>query len=154
MRDWLERATRTPAREALRGPADWWLLLQVLSVATLVPLLARLPLPRLMRLFDAPARRRADPERAARAATFVRGYLRRRSRHPNPCLVRSLTLFHFLRREGVRVDIHFGIEPATRKGHAWISHVGEPLLEPEDPTKRYLEMYRYPGTAVVAEAAT
>ena len=63
-----------------------------------------------------------------------------------PCLLRSLTLFYLLRKEGLPVRIHFGVDKglSISEGHSWLSYLGLPFMEGEDPLQRYLETYTWP----------
>jgi hypothetical protein len=60
------------------------------------------------------------------------------------CMVRSLTLYHFLRRAGAEVSLHFGV--GTIRGefaaHCWVVYRGEPLEETVDPRPIFTETWR------------
>jgi hypothetical protein len=63
------------------------------------------------------------------------------------CLTRGVTLFWFLRRAGLDVELRFGVDPrdaADTDGHCWLSVDGEPFLEKRDPRPRFAELYRLP----------
>jgi Transglutaminase-like superfamily len=63
------------------------------------------------------------------------------------CLTRGVTLFWFLRRAGLDVELRFGLDPrdaAASDGHCWLSVDGEPFLEKRDPRPRFAELYRLP----------
>jgi hypothetical protein len=64
-------------------------------------------------------------------------------------LTRGLTLFWFLRRAGLNVELRFGLDPsvgAAADGHCWLTLDGEPYLEARDP-QRFTELYRLPLVA-------
>lgn len=69
------------------------------------------------------------------------------------CLTRGVTLYWFLRRAGLEVELRFGLDPDDAgdltDGHCWLTLDGEPYLEPRDPRPRFTEVYRLPllGTA-------
>ena len=117
------------------------------AFAAAVPWLMRLPLPRLAPLVARPARRRAVApgevarlERMMGLAPTIAGPLVRRG-----CLPRGLTLFWFLRRRGLDVELRFGIDPGGgADGHCWLTLGGEPFLEKVDPRPRFTETYRLP----------
>jgi hypothetical protein len=65
------------------------------------------------------------------------------------CLQRSLTRYHYLRRIGLPLIIHFGARTAEAddlalSGHAWLSYNGEPYYEHEDNWKGYTIMLSFP----------
>jgi hypothetical protein len=63
------------------------------------------------------------------------------------CLPRGVTLFWFLRRAGLDVELRFGVDPEDRHavdGHCWLALDGEPFLEKRDPRPRFAELYRVP----------
>jgi hypothetical protein len=124
------------------------LLPRVCAFAAAVPLLMRLPLPRVAAFLTRPPRRRspspADVERLERVVTLaprIAGPLVR-----SGCLTRGVTLFWFLRRQGLDVELRFGLDPGGDEavdGHCWLALDGEPFLERRDPS-RFTELYRLP----------
>jgi hypothetical protein len=65
------------------------------------------------------------------------------------CLTRGVTLFWYLRRAGLDVELRFGVDPAEQSGgeadgHCWLALDGEPFLERVDPRTRFTELYRLP----------
>jgi hypothetical protein len=63
------------------------------------------------------------------------------------CLTRGVTLFWFLRRAGLNVELRFGLNIADLGepgGHCWLALHGEPFLEKVDPRLRFAELYRLP----------
>jgi transglutaminase superfamily protein len=120
---------------------------RVAVVAALVPLLVRLPLPRLARLLE-PRRR---PERTAAELSDLanrvdKALLRAPRVVRRGCLTRGVTLYYFLRRAGADVSLAFGMskngEPFV--GHCWLVEAGEPFLERKDPREKFTEVYRIP----------
>lgn len=108
--------------------------------AAAVPWLVRFPVRRLEAWVDPPfAPRFADTveaERIIRVTQFICRFARR----PliiNPCQVRGLTLYYFLRRAGVDVSLVFGIGmvDTAYTGHCWLVKDGEPFLEVRDPRR-------------------
>jgi hypothetical protein len=140
---------RAYALTLLRGPRDWLALMRITAFAALVPALMRLPLPRLAALVTRrPKTRRAtraEIERLERVMT-----LSARITRPlvsSGCLTRGLTLYWFLRRAGLDVELRFGLDPEGGEltdGHCWLTLNGEPYLEPRDPRLRFTELYRLP----------
>jgi hypothetical protein len=60
-----------------------------------------------------------------------------------------VTLFWFLRRAGLNVELRFGLDPVDGQhgeadGHCWLTLNGEPFLEQRDPRSRFAELYRLP----------
>ncbi len=135
----------------LRSLGDLLLFAGVGAFASTVPLLMRLPLPRVAALLTRPPRQRpiagAEIERLERLIALAP-----RVAHPlvRPgCLTRGVTLFWFLRRAGLDVELRFGLDPATEQptdGHCWLTLDGTPFLEKRDPRPRFTEIYRLPLT--------
>jgi hypothetical protein len=140
---------RVGALGELRGAREAVLLIRLSAFAAAVPLLMRLPLPRVAALLDRPTGARLpireDVERIERltglaprvAAPLVR---------PG-CLTRGVTLYWFLRRAGLDVELTFGVDArpeVATDGHCWLMLNGEPFLEKADPRSRFAELYRLP----------
>jgi len=112
------------------------------------PILVRMQLPRLLPALeprelprDADSRKVARIIRYTDALTFSRLPLLRRS-----CMHRAVTLYYFLRREGVDLSVHFGVARVDQDlgGHCWLMKDGEPYLENEDPRRTFTPMYVFP----------
>src|SRR5258707_8105646 len=141
--------SRALALGELRGAREAFLFAYVSAFAATVPLLMRLPVPRLaMVLTRAPARREPPAGAVQRLDALVA--LAQRVAHPwvrGGCLTRGVTLFWFLRRAGVDVELCFGLDPAdgdAADGHCWLVRDGEPFLERADPRTRFAEIFRLP----------
>jgi hypothetical protein len=133
----------------LRSPRELIELTRVGAFAATVPLLMRLPLPRVAALITRPPRpRRPRAHEVERLQRLVA--LAPRVAHPlvrSGCLTRGVTLFWFLRRAGLDVELRFGLDPgavAPSDGHCWLTLAGEPFLEQRDPRPRFSETYRLP----------
>jgi len=77
------------------------------------------------------------------------------ARHPRPCLPRSLALCLLLRRSGVPVVLHCGVQRPSAsgdggiKGHAWLSLHGQPYLEPQaERLADFVETFRVPAAGL------
>lgn len=143
--------SRLGALRQLSGPQEFFLLARVSVFAAAVPLLMRLPLPRAAALLTRAPRRRgrlaspAEIERLERLVAIAPRVARPLVR-PG-CLTRGVTLFWFLRRAGLGVELRFGLDPREENstdGHCWLSLDGEPFLEKRDPRPRFAELYRLP----------
>jgi hypothetical protein len=143
--------SRLRAVGELRDAREALLLVRVGAFAAAVPLLMRLPLPRVAAIVTRPTRRpapsAAEVERLERlivlAPRVARPFVR-----PG-CLTRGVTLFWFLRRRGLDVELRFGLDPGRNgatEGHCWLSLDDEPFLEKADPRPRFAELYRLPLT--------
>ena len=140
---------RVRALRRLRSVREAFLFARLTAFAAAVPVIMRLPLPRLAALLTRPPRRVPLPdlevERLARLIELAPQVARPLVR-PG-CLTRGVTLFWFLRRAGLDVELRFGLDPAeddTTDGHCWLSLDGEPFLEKRDPRPRFAELYRLP----------
>jgi len=146
---------RAYALTLLRGPRDWLVLAQIGAFASAVPALMRLPLPRLAALITSPPHSRspspAEIERLDRVMTLAPRIGRPLVR--SGCLTRGVTLYWFLRRAGLDVELRFGLDPNGGEpadlsdGHCWLTLDGEPYLERRDPRPRFTELYRLPLAA-------
>lgn len=141
--------SRARALSELHGPADIALLLRMSVFAASVPALMRVPLPHLARLITCPPRRRTpgvgEIERLERLIALAPRIAQPAVR--TGCLTRGLTLFWFLRRAGLDVELRFGLDPGGAQptdGHCWLTLDGEPFLEKRDPRSRFTETYRLP----------
>ena len=147
----------------LRGLDQWWLFLRVLAFATAVPLLFNLKLSVLRQMLERrirSARHRghdsSHSDQIIRCVEIVQavGHPLVRPR----CLTRAVTLYYFLRRAGMDLDLCFG---AARKegqlveaaGHCWLNREGEPFLEERDPRPSFLPIYWLPGARSATEHA-
>jgi hypothetical protein len=135
---------------ALRGVRESVLFAYLALFAAAVPLMMRLPLPRLERLVTrSPGPVRPSAARVDRIAGLLPIAIR--AFHPlvRPgCLTRGVTLFWFLRRAGLDVELRFGVDPLQLEdadGHCWLVLDGEPLLEQVDPRPRFAELYAFPS---------
>jgi len=156
-RAWRRRLPgRVRSLSALRSPREALLLVRVAAFAATVPWLMRLPLPRLAALLDRappPSRRRGRADAAAELERLDRLVaLAPRVARPlvrTGCLTRGVTLYRFLRRAGLGVELRFGLDPraGAADGHCWLALDGEPLLEREDPRPRFVEVWRLPPAA-------
>ena len=134
----------------LRGAREIVLFAYLTSFAAAVPLLMRLPLPRIASLLTRPPGRREAPsadeiERLERMVALAprvgRPFVR------TGCLTRGVTLFWFLRRAGLDVELRFGLEVGgveASDGHCWLALENQPFLERVDPRPRFAELYRFP----------
>lgn len=140
--------SRLRALGELRGARETILFAYLSVFALSVPLMMRLSLPRLATLLTrAPRRQRPSPEAVDRLAALV-GLAQRVGRPfvRGGCLTRGVTLFWFLRRAGLDVELCFGLSALEDDvdGHCWLTVDGEPFLERVDPRPRFPEVYRLP----------
>jgi hypothetical protein len=144
--------SRARALRELRGPRELAALVRVGVFAAAVPLLMRLPLPRASVLLTRSPRRRSPQQGEVERLERLIG-LAPRVAHPlvrGGCLTRGVTLFWFLRRAGLDVELRFGLDPGGAEptdGHCWLTLDDEPFLEKRDPRPRFTELYRLPTHA-------
>ena len=136
----------------IRTAAEATLFVRLSAFAAVVPVLMRLPLPRLDALLSrAPRRPSASTVPPARLAALVA--LSQQVGAPvirSGCLTRGMTVWFFLRRRGLPVELCFGLARAGPDGHCWVSLGGEPFLETVDPRGRFHEHYRFGAAPVGA----
>lgn len=92
-----------------------------------------------------------DPHRLQKTVGFVDTLIRYRIfQRYGKCLMRSLILFRFLRRQGWPVEIQFGVRKTAEgladiTGHSWLVLDGEPFLEADSQQKTFVTTYTYPA---------
>ena len=150
MRWWAALRGRVAIVREVADRGDVLLFARSCGFALLLPLLLRLPLPRLKTLLEpATAPTAVEPEERERIVASVQAMLLagapliRRG-----CLTRGVTLYYFLRRAGVDVALCFGMGRGHDTadgfdGHCWLVLEGEPYLEQRDPRPLYTEMYSF-----------
>ncbi len=145
--------SRVRALAGLGGPREVLQFAVLSAFAAAVPLLMRLPLPRVAALITRPVARRSpadgEVERLERMIELAPRVGRPLVR-PG-CLTRGVTLYWFLRRAGLDVELRFGLDPGGENppdGHCWLTLEGEPFLERRDPRPRFAETYRLPLPAL------
>ena len=120
-------------------------MLRVAVVASLVPVLMRLPLNRVHALIE-PRRPVRSPDLTAQRQVIDvvnLGLDLLRPLFRPTCLTRGITRYYFLRRAGLDVSLAFGIRPtAEAVGHCWLVLDGQPFLETRDPRTDFTEIYR------------
>lgn len=95
-----------------------------------------------------PCTQRSPVEVERVVAAVDRLYLRRPLRHYGPCLRRSLTLYAFLQRRGLPVQVALGAYPGPDGlvAHAWLTLDGRPVYEPNS-VERYALMAEWGADA-------
>ena len=150
LRRWSSNAAdRLGAFGELRTAGDAATFARIVAVGMAVPMLARLPLPRLEAVLDRRWRARpsvSDPELVAGqlVAQFERAVRVTRPLVRRGCLTRGITLYRLLRSSGVDdVVLVFGVGQAARRpsAHCWLERHGQPLFEPTDPRPMFVPMY-------------
>ena len=139
----------------LKNPRDLWLFLRILTLLILLPgQIKRKSLPELLGQLDpGVAAGPRDEALVEKTAGFIDSLLNYRVfRRYGRCLLRTLTLFKFLRGQGWPVEIHFGVrktgedhtagEPGIT-GHSWLVLDGEPFLEDESQKGIFTTTYHY-----------
>ncbi len=150
MRSWWRRAReRLRLLAHVRSAGDALLLLRILVFAALVPLLVRMPLSRLQVWVEPRHRQPPDhPAAVQRTVELVEtGLELGRPLVGRGCLTRGLTLYRFLRRAGVDVELCFGVGSvaAAFEGHCWLERDGQPYLERVEGDWAFLALYRIPS---------
>src|SRR4030067_1403783 len=67
--------------------------------------------------------------------------------HPT-CLKKSLVLYHFLNKHGLKVVMNFGVKKDKKSdkldGHGWLTLDDKPFLESYNPLDFFKVVYSYP----------
>jgi hypothetical protein len=114
-------------------------------VASLVPLLMRLPLGRVRRLIEPslPDHPRETQQVAHLLDLIDLALAALRPLLRPSCLTRGVTRYYFLRRAGADIALAFGMsELPGLGGHCWLVRDGAPYLEVRDPRPAFTEVYR------------
>jgi len=119
--------------------ADALLLARIFAFAVSLPLILRFKL-RTTASFAEPRRLRAPagPEAVDLIVRYVEAVCANRFVRAE-CLVRGLTLYHFLREAGLSLSLVFGVGEVDGRmtGHCWLLKDGQAFLEPHDPTPHF-----------------
>jgi hypothetical protein len=97
----------------------------------------------------------AGRERTVRNLADFAVYLRRQPAL-GLCVQRSLTRYYFLRRAGLPVQVHFGVQPVRGgdagriMGHAWLTLEGEAYWEDGGRPHHFTTMLTFPGNVLEA----
>jgi hypothetical protein len=140
---------RLRALGGLRSFRELFLLARLGAFAAAVPVLMRLPLPRAAAVITSPTRRPAPSDGEVERLDRLMSVAQRAGRPlvRSGCLTRGVTLFWFLRRAGLDVELCFGLDAGdgcAPDGHCWLALDDEPFLERRDPRARFAELYRLP----------
>lgn len=144
---WILPASEDRAWRYLRSPQDLTLLARIGLFALWIRAARGMALPRLLARVTPAAPRAADHFRAYQTLVFVKTLV------PSPGRVRSLTLYHFLRRAGLDAAVHFGVSGDGGAECSWVTLHGRPILEHGDPCRRCQETVRYSGPVGPARVA-
>jgi hypothetical protein len=146
---WLPGADRVRAISRLDSPPDLLLILRILVYAALVPHRTRTKLTSWERFAGArrTGRPGVGPDAEQKTSEYVDAVLVAFRPVVRPgCLVRGLTLYHFLREAGIDVSLSFGVGKVDGRftGHCWLVKDGRPFLEPDQSELLYTETFRLP----------
>ena len=151
---WSRFLRRAAAYHDIWWPPNTILFLRILVVLAVSPLLVRFNLPRLKRLIEprrgqgaGPSQKTPSAESVGRIVRYTDGMLA--SRGPmmrKNCFRRAITLYYFLRREGMELDVCFGVktpDESVLDGHCWLVRDDSPYLEINDPTSMFTPVYSF-----------
>lgn len=136
----------------LKDPRDLWLFLQILILLLQLPRrIKRESLPSLLASLDTGVSVINEGEdKLEKTRGFIDSLLRYRVfQRYGKCLLRSLVLFKFLRRQGWPVEVHFGVKKTEGDtpdltGHSWLVLDGKPFLEHESQLDTFVTTLSYP----------
>jgi hypothetical protein len=123
-------------------------LMSSVGLLVALPVLQRVfTLPALITLFGTRIPTVFPTLQPERLLFLIRGLLSLRIGMIRPnCMKQSLVLFHFLRKWGAPVTIHFGVTKQHKalEGHCWVELAGQPLGERNDPRRAFVTIYTFP----------
>lgn len=132
----------------IHSAADAWLFLRIFLFAFSVPALVLFKPKRLEGLLATKQTgTRPNPVTTQKITRYVDGALR--LGHPlirRECLTRTLSLYYFLIRNGLDLQVSFGMGKMHGEflGHCWLVQDGEPFLEKQDPRPLFKPVYSFP----------
>lgn len=137
------------ALSRIGAPTEVLRLAHCVLFAAAVPLLMRVPLKRLEGLIGRPA---AGCSESAAGIDRVVQDVGRALRYGRPlvrrgCLTRGVTLYHFLRRAGVNVQLCFGARyrGGQFEAHCWLERDGKHFLEQPGEAACFQRIYSFSG---------
>ena len=138
---------------------DVLIFAQIVFLITLLPLIMKLlSLPALLKMLTPEYRKGKSGEMEEKIIKYT-DYIFSRNFwiYRTTCLKRSLILYHFLRKDGINVQLCFGVrysnKPASAgdkelEGHAWLMYEGDMYLENNvDAASTYKVTYCFPSDA-------
>lgn len=135
----------------IRSLGDLLLFGQIFLFAAIIPRLSRFGVPKMERLVT-PSRvaPTADPIKTQKIIDLTDAVLRfGKPLVEKRCFPRGLTLYYFLRKAGLEIDLHFGVEKKEGQiyGHCWLVKNNEPFSELKDPRTLYRTIYSFPSNS-------
>jgi len=125
------------------------LFARVFCFAALVPVLLRFNLKRLEKIVEPRRKHPRDPAILADKvmACLTLSYNWSHGLVKRGCLTKGVTLYRFLRRAGLDVQLCFGAgRPDSQfAGHCWLVLDNKPYLEKQDPRPVFKEVFRIPS---------
>lgn len=128
------------------------ILLEMLAFAAVMPILMKyFSLERVLDVLTPYEKRQTHKTSRASAKKIVHlGMLllkRNRFFLKNSCLKRSLLLYYFLRKNGIAVQIHFGVKKLDDNltGHSWLTQGGNLIADREQHRKAFTEVVSFPA---------
>lgn len=144
-----QRADYPPLPRMITSPSDAFLFLRIACFAALVPLLLRMKLSTVEQVLTPRSERMSsasgNPSRLVTIEAMTEAAMRRPLIRRS-CLVRGTTLYYFLTREGLDLQLSFGVgmTDGALAGHCWLVKDGEPYLETQDPRPTFSVIYSIP----------
>ena len=143
------------------SPNDIWLFMRIFSLITLLPVLVKYQsIPTLLKKLT-PVNKKSGGsqefgpslEKIVKYTDYILG--KDWLVYKKNCLKRSLTLYHFLRKNGIEVHICMGVKKensscgldskTSLQGHAWLTYKGDIFLEKHPLSEDdYKQTYCFP----------
>jgi len=128
-------------------PKNIFLFIKALfSLLIIKALLAWFSLPQILKVLEPKRKINPDNQEVDSIIKFTNFIIFHLFRSPNPCLLRSLFLFRYLKMMGKDIKIVLGVKPegGKLKGHAWLIVDGNPFPDLNNPAEEYGETLIYP----------
>jgi hypothetical protein len=142
--------------ELLRHPKNLIILLKMFTFAAVIPVLMKFySLERILGIITPSNKERPKDVSHVSAKKIVRlgMFLLKRNRLflKNSCLKRSLLLYYFLRKNGIEVNIHFGVKKrgGYLAGHSWLTKDGNLFADLERHSKAFTEVLSFPPAKII-----
>lgn len=127
--------------------AETFLFIKIwLLISLLTPLIRMFKMPRLLQLLTPNA---IGPKTWSRdkVVDFTDSILGQESFiYRRNCLKRTLSLYYFLSRLGLPIQVNFGVRKGEEnlEGHGWLTLEGKPYLEPSPNKLDFKVIYSFP----------
>ena len=132
--------------EYLKRPRDILLFIEVFfTLLILKALTDRIKLEKLLNLLEPKRKSNLNLDKIRQIHTFSNFFIYDLFKVKNPCMLRSLLIYRYMRSMDQDLKIVFGVKEdmGGLKGHAWLLYRDKPFLEEDIPSGRFTATWVY-----------